>query len=96
MSELYFAPTDKAQPITLQQLQQRLTDAGLLCSVEEETTDMYWIVFDPHESTLCVSIVDDHVTLATLDMVLEDLPSIIETIESVMEDIDFSAGDEDY
>ena len=96
MSELYFAPTDNARPITLQQLQQRLAGAGLRCSVEEETTDMYWILFGPHESTLCVSIVDNQVTLATLDLAIEDSSSVLETIESVMQDIDFSAEDEDY
>ena len=97
MSEIYFAPTKKAQRVTLQDLQQRLAAAGLPCTIEEDSPETHWIVFDPHESTIYASTTDGHVTLATFNLGPEDEPTILVKVEGVMDGIGFSADeDADY
>jgi hypothetical protein len=97
MSELYFAPTKKAQSITLQDLQQRLTAAGLSCKIEPDSPDTHWIVFDRFESTIYASTTDGRVTLATFNLGPDDEPTILVKIEGVMDSIGFSADEEaDY
>jgi|SRR5262249_44127025 len=97
MSEIYFAPTKKAAPITLVQLQQRFTDAGLPCTIEDDSPETHWIVFEPHESTIYASTTGDRVTLATLNPGFDDDPKVLATIERVMDTIGFSANeDADY
>src|ERR1041384_6100349 len=97
MPEIYFAPTNKAQPITMVQLQERFSAAGLPCSIEEDSPETHWFVFEPHESTLFVSIGGDHVTLATLEFGMNDDPVVGAKIEAVLEAIGFSADeDADY
>ena len=97
MSELYFAPTKKAQRITLQDLQQRLAAAGLPCTIEQDSSDTHWIAFEPHESTIYASTTDGRVTLATFNLGPDDEPTILMKIEGVMDSIGFSADeDADY
>lgn len=93
MSETYYAPTKKAQPITLSQLQQRLTTVGLPCTVEEDSLGMHWLVFEPHESTLCVSTTEGHVSLATFHFGLDDDTNVGDTVERIMYEIGFSADE---
>ena len=94
MTEIYYAPTKKAQPITLVQLQQRLTAAGLPCTVEADSADTHWLVFEPHESTIYASTTGDHVTLATFEFGANDDTKVGDTIEAVMHAIGFSADEE--
>ena len=94
MSEIYFAPTQKAPPITLAQLQERFAVAGLPCTVEGDSAETHWLLFEPHESTLYVSTAGDHVTLATFELGMNDDPGVGTKIEGVMDAIGFSA-DED-
>jgi hypothetical protein len=94
MPEVYFAPTEKAPPITLAQLRERLTDAGLPSTVEDDSGDTRCLVFEPNESTLHVSTSGNHVTLATLDFDGNDDPEVACKIERAMDAIGFSAGDD--
>ena len=97
MPEIYFAPTEKAAPITLAQLQERLIAAGLPCTVEADSGETHWLVFEPHESTLYVSTTGDQVTLATLEFGMNDDPGVGCKIEEIMDAIGFSPGEEaDY
>lgn len=97
MTEIYFAPTKNAQPITLSQLQQRLTAAGLPCTVEEDSAETHWLVFEPLESTIYASTKGDRVTLATFEFGMNDDAKVVQTIEQVMDAIGFSADeDADY
>lgn len=95
MDEIYFAPTTKAKPITLEQLQQSLITAGLHCVVEEDSPVTHWLVLDPHETSLFVSTSGDQVTLATVNVSFDDEPQLMETIEQVMASIGFSADEEE-
>ena len=94
MTDLYYAPTKKAHQITLAQLQHRLTVAGLPCGIEEDSADMHWLVFDPHESTLCVSTTSDQVIFATFGFSKNDDMKVAGTIEAVMDAIGFEEAEQ--
>jgi hypothetical protein len=95
MTEVYFAPTKRAQPITLEQLQRRLTAAGLPCTIEEDSNDTHWFVFTPHESTIYASTTGEQVSLATFNFGQNDDLEMGNTIERVMDAIGFSAVETD-
>ncbi|SPE59085.1 hypothetical protein SBV1_30020 [Verrucomicrobia bacterium] len=97
MSELYFAPTKRAHPITLHDLQQRFVSAGLPCTIEEDSPDTHWLVFEPHECTIYASTKDGNVILATFNLGSADEPRVLTTVEQVMDGVGFSADDDaDY
>lgn len=95
MSELYFAPTKNAPPITLQQLQQRLEATGLPCALDQDSPETCWLIFEPNESTIYASITNGRVTLATFNLGLNDEPGVMTAVERVMDDIGFSADEGD-
>ena len=97
MIEIYYAPTKKAPPITLAQLQERFAAAGLPCTIEDDSPDTHWLVFEPQKSTIYASTTGDDVTLATVEIGMGDDTKVGNTIEAVMDAIGFSADEEaDY
>ena len=97
MTEIYYAPTKQAKPITLVQLQQHLTAVGMPCTVEKESANTHWLVFETHEATIYASTTGEFVTLATFEFSMTDDTKVGDTIELVMNAIDFSADEEaDY
>ena len=93
MSEIYIAPTRKVQPITPQQLQQRLGAAGLPVTLDEDSPETCWLVFEPHGTTIYASVEDGRVTLATVNVGFDDEPSVMAAIAYVMDEIGFSADE---
>ena len=97
MSETHYAPTKQAQPITVHQPRQRFTAAGLPCSIDEDSADIHWLVFDPHDSTLCVSTTSEYVTVSTLEFGINDDSKAGDEIEVIIDAIRFSTDYEgDY
>lgn len=94
MPELFFAPVDDSNAISLDALQQRLTNAGLQCTIESDSPETHWIAFDPHESTIYASTIDGQVTLATVDLVMSDPRDLCDTIMHVLQGCGYSADDE--
>jgi hypothetical protein len=95
MIEIYFAPTHEASPVTLEQLQQRLSQAGLPCIVEDYSADMHWLVFAPHESDIFVSTTGANVTFATFNLAIDDDPRVSMIVEQVMGTIGFRADEDE-
>jgi len=93
MSEIYFAPTKKAQATTVQELQQRLAEAGLPCIIEYDSPYTHWLIFERHKSTVYVSTMADHITLATFNLDPRDQVMVLEIVARVMDAIGFSADE---
>jgi len=97
MAEICFSATKKAPGISLETLQKELHSAGMPCTVERESADTYWLVFEPHEATIYASTRSEKVVFATLNPGRDDEPDVLETIASLMKSLGFSVDKEgDY
>ena len=95
--EHYYAPTTKALRLPLAEVAARFAAAGLPCAVEPEAKDMFWLVFDPHESALLASVEGGAFVFGTFHAASVDPPEVGETVEEVMTSLGFSADeDADY
>jgi hypothetical protein len=97
MSEFCFSATKKAQGISLEILQKELHSAGLSCTVELESADHYWVVFERFEATIYASTRKGKVVFATLHQGRDEEPDMVETIASLMKNLGFLVDKEgDY
>ncbi len=92
--ELHYAPTNEAATISLDELLDELTAAGLPCKVEPESEDMFWILLDGHESTLLASVKDGRFVFATIAYSLNDDTTVMDRLDAVMLKAGYSAGED--
>ena len=97
MPEIYFAPTKASRPISILELHQQFLNAGIACSLSQDTSETSWIIFDKFQSTLYASIANDVVTFLTFNYDLSDTPQMLEITNRVMSQIGFSDDEQaDY
>ncbi len=97
MSEMIYVPTRNAAPVMVTELQRQFDAEGLPCTLEEDSPDTCWIVFEPYELTIYASISNGVVTLATVNAGFNDDLRIHSTVERVLSSLGFSADEEaDY
>ncbi len=97
MSEMFFVPTRNAAPVLLTELKKRFDAEGVPCTLEEDSPETCWFVFEPHELTIYASTSNGQVTLATVNVGLNDDLRIFSAVERVLAAVGFSADeDADY
>lgn len=92
--EDHYAPTLQAQRISLAQLVEQFTKAGLPCKLEPESKTMSWLVFEGRESSLLATVEENLFSFATFQFSPEDPAWVGQTVEEVMTAIGFSADEE--
>jgi hypothetical protein len=91
--EIYYAPRKEAELVTFAEAQQRFITAGLPCTVEPETEDMHWLVFEPRETTILASTKGEHLVFATVHASFHEEPRFIEQLDAVLQNMGFSADE---
>jgi len=93
--EMYYAPTKRAQKVSLKELAEKLQATGLPCKIEPEAENMFWLVFDGMASNMLASVEEGVFVFGTFNFAGEDPTTVPETMERTMQAIGFSADEGD-
>ena len=91
---MFFVPTRNAAPVPLTELKKRFDAEGVPCTLEEDSPETCWIIFEPNELTIYASTSNGVVTLATVNIGLNDDQAIYSAVERILAAVGFSADEE--
>ena len=95
--DIYYAPQDESRTPALSDVQRRLSEAGIDCTLERDSdaSEMQWFVFEPKSTTtICATIKDGRVVFATVHAAYDDEPGFGETLDRVLADMGLFSEDQ--